>query len=211
MAYPLGRARRWTRAEYDSLISQGIFDRDERIELLGGDLVAREPQSSYHFTTVALAARVLERAFGAGWTVRQQGPVALDSESEPEPDLGVVRGVPIDFLEAHPARPVLVVEVSEASLDADRDRKGALYARAGLADYWIVNLRERCLEVYREPTPDAARPPGWRYASRQVLVAGDTVVPLGAPGRPIPVADLLPPSPGGSPARDVGGSPRRGR
>jgi Putative restriction endonuclease len=77
---------------------------------------------------------------------RSQGPVALDDESEPEPDIVAVPGTIRDYSGEHPARPVLVVEVSDSSLSLDRARKGNLYARAGLGDYWIVNLVERVLE-----------------------------------------------------------------
>ena len=78
MAYPFGRSRPWTRADYDRLIAEGAFDNGEPIELLGGELMAREPHGSYHVTTIALAARALERLFGSGWTVRQQAPITLD-------------------------------------------------------------------------------------------------------------------------------------
>lgn len=195
MAYPFGRTRRWTRADYDRLIAQGAFDHGDPVELLGGELVAREPQGSYHVTTIALAARALERAFGLGWTVRQQAPITLDDESEPEPDLAVVRGEPIDFLDGHPARPALVVEVAETSLRLDRELKGGLYARAGLPEYWIINLRDRCLEVFRSPGADPTRHIGWRYRDIAVLAAGHRVGPLALDGRSIAVADLLPPPP----------------
>jgi len=196
MAYPFGRTRPWTRADYGRLIAAGAFDNGDPVELLGGELVAREPQGSYHFTTIALAAYVLERAFGPGWTVRQQAPITLDDESEPEPDLAVVRGEPIDFLEAHPARPALVVEVAEtSSLQLDRELKGELYARGGLPEYWIINLRDRRLEVLRSPMADSPLTIGWRYRDVTVLAAADRVAPLALDGRWIAVADLLPPPP----------------
>ncbi len=193
MAYPFERARGWTRADYDRLIAEGAFDHREPVELLGGVLVACEPQGSYHFTTIALAAHALEQALGPGWTVRQQAPITLDDESEPEPDLAVVRGEPIDFLDAHPARPALVVEVADTSLELDRGLKGALYARAGLPEYWIINVRDRCLEVHRTPGPDPSRSLGWYYHQTVVLVAADRVTPLAPGTHSIAVADLLPP------------------
>ena len=119
-------------------------------------------------------------------------PVALDEESEPEPDITVVRGSRADLWEGHPARPSLAIEVAESSLDFDRSEKGSLYARAGLADYWIVNLVDRVVEVYRDPTPARAAPYGWRYASLTALRAGDVVTPLAAPHSSIPVVDLVP-------------------
>ena len=191
---PFGRTRSWTRTEYDRLVAQGVFDHGEPVELLGGELVVREPQGSYHFTTIALAARAIERLFGPGWTVRPQAPISLDDQSEPEPDLAVVRGEPLDFLTQHPTRPVLVVEVAESSLELDRDVKGSLYARAGLAEYWIINLRDHSLEVLHSPVPDPSSLTGWRYRNVSVLAARDRVAPLAFDGRSVAVADLLPPT-----------------
>jgi Uma2 family endonuclease len=184
--------RRWTRAEYDRLIDAGFFQPGDPIELLGGQLVVAEPQGSYHFTAIRAVEHALRTAFGPGWDVRGQGPVALDDESEPEPDVAVVPGSFRDYRGAHPSRPVLVVEVSESSLALDRGPKAGLYARAGLADYWIVNLVSRVLEVRREPAADAAAPFGWRYRSAAVLAPGDAIAPLASPGARIPVAELLP-------------------
>lgn len=186
------QTRYWTRAEYDRLIEIGFFDEDEPIELLAGQLVVREPQHTPHATGVRLADQALRRVFGTGWDVRAGLPVALDGESEPEPDVCVVPGDPRTYRDAHPARPVLVVEIALSSLAVDRRIKGSLYARAGIADYWIVNLRERQLEVYRTPIADAGATHGWRHADVQILGAQATVSPLAAPGAVITVADLLP-------------------
>ncbi|MBI1734171.1 MAG: Uma2 family endonuclease [Candidatus Rokubacteria bacterium] len=189
--YPV-RTRRWTRAEYDRLIAIGVFRADEAVELLGGELVVAEPQGSAHFTAIGLVEDALRAALGTGWLVRSQGPIALDDESEPEPDVAVAPGTRRDYAGAHPARPVLVVEVSDSSLGLDRDYKGSLYARAGLNDYWILNLAERVLEVYREPVASAAARFGWRYASRERLEPAASIAPLAAPGARIRVRDLLP-------------------
>ena len=186
------RTWRWTRAAYDRLVEIGVFRAGDAVELLGGDLIVAEPQDSPHYTAVGLVEDALKGAFGPGWLVRSQGPVALDDESEPEPDVAVVPGARRDYGREHPARPALVVEVSASSLSLDRDRKGSLYARAGLADYWILNLRARVLEVYREPVPDGAAPYGWRYGSVRTLGAGEAVAALAAPHAPVRVADLLP-------------------
>src|SRR5512138_3779920 len=149
-SYPI-RNRRWTRKEYDTLVKNGFFNEDEPIELLGGQLVVAEPKGSPHSTAVALTVEALRVAFGSGWLVRVQDPIALDAESEPEPDVAVVLGHARDYLADHPARPALLIEVAESSLAFDRDHKGSLYARAGVADYWIVNLPDAALEVYRRP------------------------------------------------------------
>jgi len=190
-SYPT-RTRRFSRAEYERLIELGIFQPGEPIELVGGELMVSEPQGAAHYTAIQKTARVLDVAFGAGWTVRTQGPIGLDEESEPEPDVAVVSGSPDDYGRAHPSRPVLTVEVAESSLAVDRQLKGSLYARAGLADYWVLNLVDRVLEVYREPAADGAAPFGWRYGRRDVLDAAARVTPLAAPGSSIAVAQLLP-------------------
>jgi len=121
-----------------------------------------------------------------------KGHWALDDESEPEPDVAVVPGSFRDYISGHPSRPVLLIEVSESSLALDRDHKGSLYARAGLADYWIVNLIDRVLEVHREPTPDPAASFAWHYQSVEVLGPEASVSPLASPGAHIRVIDLLP-------------------
>jgi Uma2 family endonuclease len=184
--------RQWTRAEYDRLIEVGVFQPGDPVELLGGDLVVAEPQSSPHYTAIYLAAEALGRAFGPGWLVRTQAPLALDEQSEPEPDVAVARGTPRQYSREHPARPVLVVEVAQSRLALDRNHKGSLYARAQLQDYWVVNLVGRVLEVYRGPAVDTEAPFGWSYASRQTLGPEASVAPLALPAVAVRVADLLP-------------------
>ncbi len=186
------RTRRFTRAEYERLIDLGVFQPGEDIELIGGELMVAEPQGAPHYTAIRKTAKALEAAFGPGWEVRTEGPIGLDDESEPEPDVAVVPGAPGDYAHAHPSRPALTVEVAESSLALDRQRKGSLYARAGLPDYWVLNLVDRVLEVYREPAPDSAAPFGWRYGRSEVFEASARVTPLAAPGSSIPVSQLLP-------------------
>ena len=155
--------RRWQRTEYDRLVELGAFA-GEPIELIAGQLVVAEPQA----------------------------PLSLDDDSEPEPDLAVVSGRREDYLEVHPTRPVLLIEVAESSLDFDREQKGSLYARAGIADYWIVNLVDHVLEVHRHPVPEPAAAHGWRYASATRLGPTTVATPLAFPERPLAVSDLLP-------------------
>ena len=186
------KTRRFSRAEYDRLIELGVFQPGEPIELIGGELMVAEPQGAPHYTAIQKTSKVLERAFGPGWTVRAQGPIGLDDDSEPEPDIAVVPGGPDDYGRAHPSRPALTVEVAESSLAIDRHHKGSVYARAGLADYWVLNLVDRVLEVYREPVPDRAARFGWRYARREVLDASARATPLAAQGSSITVSQLLP-------------------
>ena len=183
--------RRWKRVEYDRLIECGFFRPGDPIELVGGQLIVAEPQGSRHSATIRAVDEALRVAFGAGWDVRTQFPVALDDESEPEPDVAVVPGSFRDYVASHPSRPVLVVEVSESSLAFDRAHKGSLYARVGLADYWIVNLIDRVLEVYREPGRDPNAPFGWRY--QQLVAHGReaSVAALASPYALIHVADVI--------------------
>jgi Uma2 family endonuclease len=186
------KTRRWKRVAYERLIESGFFQPGDPIELVGGQLIVAEPQGSNHFSAIQAVEEAMRTAFGQGWQVRGQGPIALDDESEPEPDVAVVPGSFRDYVGGHPSRPALVIEVSESSLALDREYKGSLYARAGLADYWIVNLVDRVLEVYRGPVPDPAAAFGWRYRSVVMLAPEASVSPLAVSGARIRVADLLP-------------------
>jgi len=117
----------------------------------------------------------------------------LGQKTEPEPDFVVGVGVPLAATTAgHPTSALLVIEVSESTLKYDRGDKASLYARAGILDYWIINLVDNQVEIYRDPVPDPTRVWGFRYASRIDLVPPAQVAPLALPGRPIAVADLLP-------------------
>lgn len=174
------------------MVDAGILGPEDKVELLDGLLVVREPQGSLHAMAVGLVRAALERAFSSKrYHVREEKPVALDDVSEPEPDVVVVRGRLRDY-RTHPSSPVLVVEVADSSLALDRLRKGGLYARAGLSDYWIVNLVDEVLEVYREPERAPSRPAGWKYASVRLLKRNAIVTPLAAPRARIRVAALLP-------------------
>jgi Uma2 family endonuclease len=174
---------RWSRHEYERLIDHGLLD---------GLLLVKEPQHSPHRTAVLLVAKALERGFGEGWFVQTQSPIILDDRSEPEPDVCVVRGSPRDYAAAHPTRPALIVEVAQSGLALARGRKAAAYARAGIADYWILNLDERVLEVHREPARPGPARRNWGYAAIETLGADTAVTPLAAPAASIRVADLLP-------------------
>ena len=169
-----------------------MFRPDDPIELIGGQLIVSEPQSSPHYTAIGLVEDALKAALGPGWLVRPRGPIALDDESEPEPDVTVVSGDRRTYSREHPARPVLVVEVALSSLAFDRHHKGSVYARARLEDYWILNLVDRALEIYRQPVADASAPFGWRYDRMDRFTAEAFVTPLVAPAARIAVRDMLP-------------------
>jgi Uma2 family endonuclease len=186
------RARRLRRIEYERLAEIGFFGADERLELVGGVLVVREPQGSRHATGIRRVETLLRKVFASGWDVRSQLPVALDDESEPEPDVVVVPGTYDDYRDAHPTRPVLIVEVADSGLAFARVDKASLYARARVPDYWVANLVEGVLEVYREPAPSEESPYGWMYGNAARLGRGEFVTPLAAPAACIAVSHLLP-------------------
>jgi Uma2 family endonuclease len=184
MAAAIADLRRWTREEYERLVEQGFFDPEERLELVDGVIREMSPQSGRHATGVLLVHSALSTIFSAGFYIRIQMPLALGFDSEPEPDLAVISGKPLDNPDVHPSTAVLVVEVADSSLLRDRN-KASLYARAEIPEYWLENLVDWCLEVYREPKDGT-------YTSRTVLCEGDTVSPQARPEAMIPVASLLP-------------------
>ena len=176
---------RWSRDAYDRAVEAGVFGPDDRIELIDGQLLAMTPQGSRHAAIVDQAGEILRQTFGGGFRIRVQSPLAVGDDSEPEPDLAVVRGRALDYLDAHPTTALLVVEVSDETLRRDRTVKQRLYARHALPEYWILALPEACLEVHREPAATG-------YRSVTTLRAGDRIAPLACPGAAIAVADLLP-------------------
>jgi Uma2 family endonuclease len=184
--------RRWTRDEYYKMAEAGVFAPGERVELIEGEIIAMTPQKSRHTAAIGLAQDALRVAFGSGFHVRSQGPLALDAHSEPEPDIAVVRGTPRDYVEDHPKAGVLVAEISDTTLAFDRGRKAAVYARAGIPEYWIVNLVDRVLEVHRDPGPLPHAPAEYGYRSILRLGPTETANPLHAPAATIRIADLLP-------------------
>jgi Uma2 family endonuclease len=185
--------RRWiTRAEFEALMEAEVFPREERLELLAGELTRREPVNTAHAVAVRLVQIALEQVLGAGYDVRPQLPLALSEFDMPFPDIAVVSGSPRDYLSQHPTSALLVVEVSEASLKTDREVKGSLYASAGIPEYWILNLRERVLEVYREPTADARAVYGAAYRQQRIYTTGEPVSPLCAPDATLAVEQLMP-------------------
>jgi Uma2 family endonuclease len=185
--------RRWiTRTEFEALMEAGVFPREERLELLAGELTRREPVNTAHAVAVVLVSEALQQVLPKNLHLRTQLPLALSDYDEPFPDLAVVSGSPRDYLSQHPTSALLVVEVSEASLKTDREVKGSLYASAGIPEYWILNLRERVLEVYREPAADARAVYGAAYRQQRIYTTGEPVSPLCAPDATLAVEQLMP-------------------
>jgi Uma2 family endonuclease len=183
------RPRRWTRDEYYRMAEAGIFGPEERLELVDGEVLVVSPQKEPHFVAIDASADALRVAFGAGHWVRTQGPLSLGQDSDPEPDVAVVVGTRHDYTD-HPTTALLVIEVSLTTLAYDRETKASLYARAGILDYWILNLVERQIELNRDPGPLPDDRVGYRR--RTVLKPGDAVRPLARPDAEIPVEALLP-------------------
>lgn len=185
------RPRRWTREEYYRMADLGLFE-GQRVELIAGEVVQMALQSNPHYVAIGLVQDALRRAFGENHWIRVQGPLHAVDESEPEPDVAVVSGHPRDYKD-HPRTALLVVEISgEHSLTYDAQRKANLYAASGISDYWILNLEEESVIVFRKPTPDSNEEFGARYSDSKTLYANDAVSPLAMPQVQIRVADLLP-------------------
>ena len=189
---PPSLTRRWTRVEYERLVELGVFRPGERLELIDGALVVSEPQGSRHAATIRRVLTALRHTFGEAWQIDSQLPIALDADSEPEPDVAVVPRDPGAYRDGHPSRAVLIVEIAETSYRIDREYKASLYARAVVPDYWIIDLAHDTIEVHRDPDPSPDAPSGWRYRSVVTLSPPATVAPLAAPYEPILVVDLLP-------------------
>jgi Uma2 family endonuclease len=186
------RARLWTLDEYYRLADLGLF-RNQHVEMIEGRIIQMPVQKNIHAISLGLSGDVLRVVFGPGHWVRLQMPLHLSRRSAPEPDLAAVIGTPRDYLTTdHPRTALLVVEISDTTLSYDRNRKASLYARAGIADYWIVNLVDRQLEIRRNPIPDPTARYRFRYADVTVLSPADQATPLAAPHARITVADLLP-------------------
>ncbi len=184
MSVAVNQPRKWTREEYDRLIEQGVFQEDERLELIEGEILEMTPQNARHAGTIQLVYEALDAALAEGYCLRVQLPLALGQDSEPEPDVAVVAGRPRDYLGAHPATAALVVEVADSSLAFDRHRKLPLYARHGIPEVWLVNVAEGRLEVFRAPEGDG-------FTEHRVAAHGEQLSSAALRG-PVAVADLLP-------------------
>lgn len=182
----------WNVEEFERLFEAGFFAPDAKMELIEGEVWEKMTQKDSHALAVLLAQYKLLEIFGVGYSIRVQLPLILGARSKPEPELAVVEGSPRESSRPHPTTAVLIVEISDSTLVADQQTKAPLYARAGVAEYWIVNLIDNGLEVRREPIPMAQSPLGFGYASTLILQPGESVSPLGAPNFAVRVEDLLP-------------------
>jgi Uma2 family endonuclease len=159
---------RWTSEEYAHMVRSGVFGPSQHVELIEGEVIDMVPQNESHAVALSLIDNVLRGIFTTGFVIPPQSPLALGASSQPEPDLAVVEGAPRDFIKSHPRSAVLVVEISDSSLNHDRTSKLNLYARHGIPCFWIVNLVDGVLETYGNPVLDS-------YQAKLVLRRGDTV------------------------------------
>jgi Uma2 family endonuclease len=178
--------------QYHDMIRPGILEEGMPVELLEGLLVRQMTKNPPHAVATRLTRTALDRLVPSGWFVDSQEPVTTD-DSEPEPDVSVVRGKIRDYVHRHP-RPkdsAMIVEVADSSLRRDRTTKKRIYARARVPVYWIINLIDRQIEVYSRPLSKSSRPD---YRDKQ-MYAEDEEVPViidGVEVGRLAVRDLLP-------------------
>jgi Uma2 family endonuclease len=180
----------WTVDQFHYLGDLGMFE-GRRAWLVDGVIVEEGPMNPPHRISLELSEEALRAAFGAGWRVCNQMPLVLGQSTDPEPDLAVIAGSPRGTA-AHPTAAALVVEVSDSSLRYDTTVKLGIYAAGGISEYWVVDVANRQLLVFRDPKPDAAHAQGYTYATSLTLGPSDSVSPLAAPNAAVRVADLLP-------------------
>jgi Uma2 family endonuclease len=187
---------RWTVQKYDRATAMGLFDR-QRVELIEGRIIRMPPQMEPHAAAICLGAAALAKAFGQAYFIRNQLPIHLGKWSKPEPDLAVVTEEPNYYvLNGAPTQAALVVEVSEKTLTLDQTRKAAIYAEHGIADYWIINLVHRRLEVYRRPVSKrVGRKTKFSYADIKAYALDEFVMPLALTKVKIRVGELFPVKP----------------
>ena len=184
--------RRFTVAEYHQMIQTGLLTEDDNVELLEGWIVPKSPRSPAHDGTMGVAEEVIREQFPPGWRIRVKSAITL-ADSEPEPDLAIVQGPPSRYMDHHPGSSEIafLVEVADSSLLRDRNDKVRIYARAGIAIYWIINLVNAQIEVYTLPSGPVENA---TYGQRQDYRPGD-VIPLILNGQEvgrIAAQDLLP-------------------
>ena len=182
------RVKRWSFDEYMRL-AEIFAEPSPRLELIDGEIFEKLSQNPPHILSCRLVVNALRAAFGPEFDVNSSFPTRMGDHSAPEPDIMVLRGMPRDFEgrwpEAHEIP--LVVEVADSRPDTARGAKVRLYARFGIAEYWILDVRKRVLEVRRGPLPEAEQ-----WTETRIYQASESIAPLGATGSAISIADLLP-------------------
>ena len=164
----------------------GVLRPDARVELLNGEIIDMSPIGPFHGGLVNRLIRIFTKISKGRWMVSAQNPLRLENHSEPEPDVMLLKPSPDDYTNRHPQPEdvFLLIEVSDTTLDYDREEKLPAYGRAGISEVWIVNLNDETIEIYREPHFTG-------YGSKIVRHTGDEVVPQAFPDAVVNVAELL--------------------
>ena len=181
--------RLWRVDEYYRMAEVGILQSDERVELIAGQVITKmSPQGTPHATTITLTRLLLESRLGGQVLVRPQLPIRLNNYSEPEPDVAVVMPDALRYLDHHPmpSEIYLLIEVADTTLKGDCNLKANNYAKSGIADYWVIDVKNRQLHVFREPTQNG-------YQSEVILSADDSISPLQFSDLSIAISEMLPP------------------
>jgi Uma2 family endonuclease len=176
--------KRFTVEEFHALGEAGMLE-GKGSSLIRGVIHEEGPMNPPHAIAVELCTRLFVMTLGLEWRVRIQVPLPLGKASDPMPDVAVMRGTPRDS-NSHPTTADLVVEISDTSFKFDTNEKLILYASAGITDYWVLDLNDRLLYVFRDPQRDGT------YGEQLTLKESESVAPLAVPDKPIRVADLLP-------------------
>jgi len=174
--------------EYHLMAEIGILDEDERVELLAGQIVKMAAKGTAHGAAVKRTEKLLENRLGNRVLVRLQDPVRLNNYSEPEPDIAVVIPDPLYYEDHHPtpSEIYLIIEVADTTLRTDLGIKANLYAQSGIADYWVLDVNNRQLHVFREPSQDG-------YQSLVILAHDASISPLQFPDTSFLVREMLRP------------------
>lgn len=182
---------KWTKAEYYNLAELGFFE-GKRTEFLEGEIIEMPTMNAPHATVLTLTDEIIRTVFTKDFVIRNQMPLDFGKDFEIVSDIVVIKGGARDFLENHPQTASLIIEVSDTTLSYDRNRKASLCAKNNIEDYWIVNVKDKRLEVFRRPIKDESAYYGFSYGEKLIFTEQDEVSPLAAPKAKIKVADLLP-------------------
>ncbi len=167
--------KRFTINEYHRLIELGFLTEGDRIELIRGELIQMTAKGTRHTVCSSILCRQLDRLAGDRAVIRGQDPITLPNQSQPEPDVVIARGTDEDYLDHHPYAEniLLVIEISDKTLDYDQTTKLSLYAEAGISHYWIVNLPDRQLERHSLPYQNAQSK--FSYLNKQISLSNQSV------------------------------------
>jgi Uma2 family endonuclease len=180
----------WTVQEYHRMTELGILNPNERTELIAGQITLMVAKGTPHVLTLRLLTSELESSLQGRPAVfiSTQDPIHLDNSSEPEPDLAIVCGTPLNYINQHPqpADLRLIVEVADSTLKTDCEVKDKHYAQAGITDYWVIDIPHRQVHIFRDPTTTG-------YSSHLILTEPQTLTPLAFPDVEISISAILPP------------------